>query len=82
MRQNSWKNFLDVNRKMFFKEYKEWFLSQPNDKFFIKNKFLFLKKLIYLFLVLFFQNFKDFFKKMSEIIIVSNDKFFFKKKIF
>ena len=58
------KNFHDENRKMFFREYKRWFLDQPNDIYFKKNKLLFLKKLLYLYFVSLFPKFiKDFFKK-------------------
>lgn len=57
-------NFHDKNRKMFFKEFKNWFQNQENDLFFIKNKKFFLKKLFYLFFVSLFPTFiKDFFKK-------------------
>lgn len=57
-------NFLDKNRKMFFREYCNWYLMQDRDKFFIRNKKYFLKKLIYLYFVSIVPNFiKDFFKK-------------------
>jgi glycosyltransferase involved in cell wall biosynthesis len=57
-------NFLDINRKMFFKEFKNWFLNEKRDNFFNKNKNIFLKKLLYLYLVSLFPKFiKDFFKK-------------------
>tara|TARA_B100000242_G_C42992530_1_gene460825 strand:+ start:551 stop:799 length:249 start_codon:yes stop_codon:yes gene_type:complete len=57
-------NFHDKNRKMFYKEFKNWFQNQENDLFFIKNKKFFLKKLFYLFFVSLFPTFiKDFFKK-------------------
>ena len=58
------KNFLDVNRKMFFREYNSWFLGQVKDKFFKRNKFSFLKKLLYLYFVSLFPKFlKDLLKK-------------------
>ncbi len=58
------KNFHDINRKMFFKEYKDWYLSQKRDDLFNRNKYFFLKKLLYLFFVsLFPKIIKDFFKK-------------------
>ena len=57
-------NFHDKNRKMFYKEFKNWFQNQENDLFFIKNKKFFLKKLFYLFFVSLFPTFiKDFIKK-------------------
>ena len=58
------KNFNDENRKMFFEEYKRWFLSQDNDDFYNRNKLFFFKRLIYLYFVSLFPKFlKDFFKK-------------------
>tara|TARA_B110001452_G_scaffold9475_1_gene8129 strand:- start:86 stop:880 length:795 start_codon:yes stop_codon:yes gene_type:complete len=57
-------NFHDKNRKMFFKEFKNWFFNQIEDSFFIRNKFFFFKKLVHLFIVSIFPVFiKDFFKK-------------------
>ena len=52
---------------MFFKEYKEWFLSQPNDKFFNKNKFLFFEKVnLSIFGFSFSKIYKRFFLKKNE----------------
>ena len=57
-------NFLDKNRKMFFREYYDWYLKQARDEFFIRNKKYFLRKLIYLYIVSIVPNFiKDLFKK-------------------
>ncbi|MDB9767987.1 glycosyltransferase [Candidatus Pelagibacter sp.] len=57
-------NFHDKNRKMFFREFKNWFFNQIEDSFFIRNKFFFFKKLVHLFIVSIFPLFiKDFFKK-------------------
>ena len=57
-------NFHDKNRKMFYREFKDWFYNQKNDLFFLKNKKFFFKKLFYLFFVSLFPTFlKDFFKK-------------------
>ena len=57
-------NFLDVNRKMFFKEFKYWFLNEKRDKYFNNNKNIFLKKLLYLYFVSLLPKFiKNFFKK-------------------
>ena len=57
-------NFMDTNRKMFFEEFKHWFLKEKRDRYFNKNKNIFLKKLIYLYFVSLFPKFiKDFFKK-------------------
>ena len=57
-------NFLDINRKMFFEEFKHWFLRQKKDNYFNNNKNIFLKKLLYLYFVSLFPKFiKNFFKK-------------------
>ena len=61
---NSWKNFHDENRQMFFQEYKKWFFSQKNDNFFNKNRLYFLRKLIHLYIVSISPKFlKDLLKK-------------------
>ncbi len=58
------KNFSDLNRKMAYEEYKNWYFSQTRDDFFKRNQLHFIKKLSYLFIVSLFPNFiKDFFKK-------------------
>ena len=57
-------NFLDINRKMFFEEFKHWFLRQKRDNYFNNNKYIFLKSLLYLYFVSLFPKFiKNFFKK-------------------
>ena len=57
-------NFLDKNRKMFFREFLNWFLNQENDEYFRNNKIKFFKKLLYLFIISIMPIFiKDFFKK-------------------
>ena len=57
-------NLLDIKRKMFFREFYDWYSKQKNDEYFTRNKFFFLKKLIYLFLVSIAPNFiKNLFKK-------------------
>ena len=57
-------NFLDINRKMFFEEFKYWFLRQKRDNYFNNNKYIFLKSLLYLYFVSLFPKFiKNFFKK-------------------
>lgn len=59
------KNFLDLNRSMFFKEYKNWYYSQNFENKILKNhKNKFLRYLIYLFLISVVPSIiKDFFKK-------------------
>jgi len=57
-------NFLDKNRKMFFKEFYDWYFKQKKDEYFKCNQKYFLKKLLYLLLVSLTPSFiKNFLKK-------------------
>ena len=57
-------NFSDQHRKMYFKEFKNWFFIQEKDELFMKNRFNFIRKLLYLYFVNLVPNFlKDLLKK-------------------
>ena len=57
-------NLLDRKRKMFFREFYNWYSKQKSDEYFTRNKTFFLKKLIYLLIVSITPNFiKNLFKK-------------------
>jgi len=57
-------NLLDRKRKMFFREFYNWYSKQKSDEYFKRNKTFFLKKLIYLLIVSITPNFiKNLFKK-------------------
>jgi glycosyltransferase involved in cell wall biosynthesis len=44
-------NYSNINKKIFFKEYRDWFLNEKRDLFFSKNKKHFFKRLLYLYCV-------------------------------
>ena len=57
-------NFSDQHRKMYFKEFKNWFSIQEKDELFMKNRFNFIRKLLYLYVITLVSNFlKDLLKK-------------------
>ena len=58
------KNFSDQHRKMYFKEFKNWYLKQKRDELFINNRFYFVIKLLRLYIIALMPKFlKDLIKK-------------------